>query len=196
MNDAPVRLAVILGSTRDGRFGDKVAGWFVQSLEPRSDFDVDFIDLREAALPATQSGAHPKSGRYGDATRSFAERIAAADAYVFVTPEYNHGYPAALKLAIDSVYAEWGAKPASFVSYGGLSGGVRAVEQLRQVLVELHVVPVRDAVALPMAWQLVGGDGDLVDNELLAGSVKTMLDTLRWWALALRDARTGRPYAA
>lgn len=82
------------------------------------------------------------------------------------------------------------------MSYGGLSGGVRGVEQLRQVLVELHVVPIRDAVALPMAQRLFDGDGELVDDGIVAASVKMMLDTLRWWALALREARAARPYAA
>jgi NAD(P)H-dependent FMN reductase len=120
--------------------------------------------------------------------------VASADAFVFVTPEFNHGYPASLKSALDAVYVEWAAKPATFVSYGGAAGGVRAVEQLRQVLVELHAVPIRDAVLLPLARQLFDTEGTLIDPEGLAPSVKATLDHLLWWAHALRAARCEAPY--
>jgi NAD(P)H-dependent FMN reductase len=102
---------------------------------------------------------------------------------------------AIIKSALDLVYTEWQAKPASFVSYGGISGGIRAVEQLRQVLVELHMVPVRDAVVLPMAPSLFGDDGRLVDARELDVSASLMLDRIAWWAQTLREARLARPYA-
>lgn len=102
---------------------------------------------------------------------------------------------AIIKSALDLVYTEWQAKPASFVSYGGISGGIRAVEQLRQVLVELHMVPVRDAVVLPMAPRLFGDDGRLVDARELDVSASLMLDRIAWWAQTLREARLARPYA-
>ena len=192
----PHRLAVIVASTREGRLGDRVAGWFADLARQHPAFTVDVVDLAEANLPAVQSGAHPKSGRYSPAVAAFAERIGAADAFVLVTPEYNHGYPASLKTALDAVYAEWVAKPAGFVSYGGVSGGVRAVEQLRQVLGELHVVAIRDGVALPMAARMFDEDGELIDDGTVSTAAKLMLDRLEWWTAALRTARERTPYAA
>jgi NAD(P)H-dependent FMN reductase len=186
---APLRIAVIIASTRQERFAETVGQWFAGEVAKLEDVELDVIDLRHVSLPPVQSADHPRTGRYGELVAAFAERIAAADGFVFVTPEYNHGYPAPLKAALDSVYAEWAAKPATFVSYGGAGGGIRAVEQLRLVLVELHVVPVRDAIALPMARQLFDDDGSLHDSERLAPSVKLTLDRLLWWAAALRTAR-------
>lgn len=192
----PHRLAVIVASTREGRLGDRVAGWFADLARQHPEFSVDVVDLAEVGLPAVQSGAHPKSGRYSPAVQAFAERIGAADAFVVVTPEYNHGYPASLKTALDAVYAEWVAKPAGFVSYGGVSGGIRAVEQLRQVLGELHVVAIRDGVALPMAARMFDEDGELIDDGTVSTAAKLMLDRLEWWTAALRTAREHTPYAA
>jgi NAD(P)H-dependent FMN reductase len=179
----PLQLAVIVGSTREGRFGDTVARWFVNQARPHPDLLVDVIDLAEAGLPAVMS-------RQPDpASRAFAGRIDRADCFVVVTPEYNHGYPAPLKQAIDLVHAPWRRKPVGFVSYGGVSGGLRAVEQLRQVFAELHATTVRDSVSFPQAWTLFDGSGDLVDPDGATAAAKTLLDELTWWASALRTAR-------
>ena len=125
----------------------------------------------------------------------FAERIARADGFVVITPEYNHGYPGTLKNALDLVNAEWRAKPMGFVSYGGPAGGVRAVEQLRQVAVELHLVPLRDAVAIPMARSAFGDGGAPADPDgFIADSLETMLERLVWWSRALAAARRAAPY--
>ncbi len=194
--DAALRLLILIGSTREGRLGDTVARWVAGVAEQRDDVDVDLLDLRDAELPSVQSAAHPRSGRYPERVRAFAERVAAADAYLLVTPEYNHGYPASLKLALDAVYAEWAAKPAAIVSYGGLSGGVRATEQLRQVLGELHVVAIRDGVAIPRAGGRFDGDGELLDDGVAAASAKVMLDRLTWWGRVLRAGRALEPYGA
>jgi NAD(P)H-dependent FMN reductase len=121
-------------------------------------------------------------------------RIAEADAFVVVTPEYNHGYAAPLKSLIDSVVAEWQAKPVAFVSYGGASGGLRAVEQLRLVFAELHAVTMRDAVSFASAWEQFDGAGALREPDRAEQSMATMLGRLRWWATALRDARKVTPY--
>ncbi|MCE7011111.1 NAD(P)H-dependent oxidoreductase [Kibdelosporangium philippinense] len=169
-----LRLAVVLGSTRAGRFGPTIARWFATHASHHPDMDVDVIDLLDAP--------------------DFTERIAAADAYVIVTPEYNHGYPAPLKHAIDLCYTEWHAKPVGFVSYGGLSGGVRAVEQLRQVFAELHAVTIRDSVSFAGAHAQFDRDGNPKDPSPCAIAAKGMLDQLAWWAHALRDARAVRPY--
>ena len=139
----PPRLAVIVGSTREGRFAPTVANWFVDQARTRADIDIDVIDLADARPAAV----YPASAR--DAVDAYAERIDRADGFVVVTPEYNHGYPASLKQAIDLAHHEWRAKPVAFVSYGGMAGGLRAVEQLRQVFAELHATTVRDTRQLP-----------------------------------------------
>lgn len=186
----PYRLAVIVGSNREGRFGHNVAAWFVEQAGRRVDVVVDEIDIDAFDLPA----------RYGSAGQAalagFTDRLGAADAFVVVTPEYNHSYPAALKQAIDFANAEWHAKPVGFVSYGGVSGGLRAVEHLRAVFAELHAVTLRDTVSLHNYPQLFGGDGRLLDPAPVNGAAKKMLDSLAWWAFALRRAREEHPYAA
>lgn len=184
--DPPLRLAVIIGSTREKRFAPTVAGWFIEQLRDRDDFELDLVDLLDAALPDRLMATDD------EAVRAFRRRIDRADAFVIVTPEYNHGYPAALKQAIDVGYAEWRAKPVGFVSYGGMSGGLRAVEQLRLVFAELHATTIRDCVSLHNPWSMADGAA-LVGAEIAAS---TMLDQLSWWGAALRHARTTTPYAA
>ncbi|MCQ8774726.1 NADPH-dependent FMN reductase [Streptomyces telluris] len=193
----PTRLAVIVGSTRKDRFGPVVADWFTAHARERADLDVDVIDLAEADLPHVlegpgEDGTHPSA-----AVRAFAARIDRADVFAVITPEYNRGYPAALKQAIDSVYTEFHAKPVGFVSYsGGATGGVRAVEQLRSVFAELHTVTLRDGVAIPSAYAAFDDDGQPRDTEGVNGAAKKLLDQLLWWAVALREARARSPYTA
>ena len=126
------------------------------------------------------------------AAREFMAAHGAAEAFVVVTPEYNHGYPAALKSLIDSVGAEWQAKPVAFVSYGGASGGLRAVEQLRLVFAELHAVTIRDSVSFASAWEQFDETGKLRHPERADRSMATLLNRLHWWAVALRNARRRR----
>lgn len=155
---------VVLGSTRQGRFGDRVARWFLEASRERDDLRLELVDLRDWPLPFFDGAAPPATGRYADpAQRAWAAQVARADAYVLVTPEYNHGYPAVLKNALDTVYAEWGGKPVGFVGYGGPGGGIRAVEQLRQVVVELGMVPLREQVALARAYAAFDESGRLRD---------------------------------
>lgn len=191
---ALLRVAAIVASTREGRLADAVAAWFLGVAAARPAIEVDLIDLALTPLPDRLPERHPRRGGYGDDVVPFAERIAGADAFVVITPEYNHGYPGALKNALDLVNAEWRAKPVAFVSYGGVAGGVRAVEQLRQVAVELHMAPLRDAVAIPMARRAFSG-GALADPDgRIADDAATMLDRLTWWARALAEARRAAPY--
>ena len=131
-----------------------------------------------------------------DESPSVQQRIAEADAFVVVTPEYNHGYPAPLKALIDSVGAEWRGKPVAFVSYGGISGGLRAVEQLRLVFAELHTVTMQNSVSFASAWEQFDGDGILLEPARAQRSMSTLLAQLYWWAIALRNARTAIPYAS
>ncbi|HEU4642677.1 MAG TPA: NAD(P)H-dependent oxidoreductase [Gemmatimonadaceae bacterium] len=183
MSESNLRIGVIIGSTREGRFGDTVARWFGDFARRRGDMDVDVIDLAEAGLPAIHRQERPP------AVQEFAERVAAADAFVVITPEYNHAYPASLKLAIDWLKLEWRRKPVAFVSYGGISGGLRAVEQLRLVFAELHAMTVRDTVSFHMARGQFDDAGQPKDAAVVERAATIMLDEVAWWARALRDAR-------
>jgi NAD(P)H-dependent FMN reductase len=194
----PVRLAVIVGSVREGRFGPVVSTWFAGEAERHGGFAaVDVIDLADHELPLVFPEVHtrlaPETSRV---LADLAGRLAAADAFVVVTPEYNHSFPASLKNAIDWFRTEWQAKPVGFVSYGGASGGLRAVEQLRQVFAELHTVTVRDSLSFHSAWERFGQDGAPLDAEGTSTAAKAMLGQLGWWATALREARERRPYGS
>jgi NAD(P)H-dependent FMN reductase len=186
MSEDQLRLAVIVGSVRTGRFAPVVANWFVPLAESRADFKPDVIDLADFDLPVHLDG--------GGDTAEYAKRIDVADAFVVVTPEYNHGYPGSLKIAIDTVRDEWKAKPVAFVSYGGAAGGLRAVQQLKTVFTELQAVPVREGVPLAFVHDRFDEYGDLRDGEKMASIAHSMLDQLAWWGSALRRARgNGRP---
>ena len=188
--DTPIRVAIIIGSTREGRFGPTVARWFAEGAVQRPDMLVEVVDLAELDLPA----AYPK--HFGPEVQAYLARLDAADAFVVVTPEYNHSFPAALKQAIDLGKREWQAKPVAFVSYGGMSGGLRAVEHLRQVFAELHAVTMRDTVSFHNFRQQFDQSGQPIDGVGTGAAAKAMLDQLAWWAIALRTARAERPYAA
>lgn len=197
MSESPYQLAVILGSVRSGRFGPVAANWFIRQAQKRGDVVVDLIDLAETPLPVTGQVTPVVTGVYESAdVRAYAERIGRADAFVIVTPEYNHGYPGALKVAIDAVNPEWHAKPVAFVSYGGISGGLRAVEQLRQIFGELHTVTIRETVSFAMCHGKFDEDGEPLESGPVNQAAKVLLDQIGWWARALRDARAARPYGA
>jgi NAD(P)H-dependent FMN reductase len=172
-----MKIGVIYGSTRVGRFCDRVAAWTYLKIAAHNGFEAETID----PLHLTND-------------EELRQRLAACDGFVVVTPEYNHGYPAPLKSLIDSIGAEWQAKPVGFVSYGGASGGLRAVEQLRQVFAELHAVTIRDSVSFAGAWEQFDEAGALLRPERAERSMAAMLDRLRWWANALRVARNAEPY--
>lgn len=189
MSSERLRLAVIIGSVREGRFAPTVANWFVGHAEQRDDMDIEVIDLAETPLPVVLTD------QPGPAA-ALTQGLAASDAFVVVTPEYNHGYPASLKSAIDWHHEEWQAKPIGFVSYGGLAGGLRAVEQLRPVFAEVHAITVRDTVSFHNAWAAFDAEGQPKDPDGCNAAAKTMLDQLAWWGTVLRDARTAHPYKA
>jgi NAD(P)H-dependent FMN reductase len=182
-----LNIAVLAGSVRSGRFCPVVTRWFIEQAEARDDVLVDRIDLGDFELPADMSGNHDSA--------SFAERIGAADAFVVVTPEYNHSYPGPLKTAIDTVGPRWQAKPVAFVAYGGLSGGLRAVEALRLVFAEVHAATIRDTVSFHGAWDQFDGDGRPHDLNAANAAAATLVDKLVWWGRALRTARREEPYA-
>lgn len=189
-HDSSLQLAVVVASTRDGRLGSTIARWFVDQCASRTELDVDLVELAELGLPAVLPRTRD------DAVIAWAQRVDRADAIVVVTPEYNHGYPAPLKQAIDLVHREWFAKPVAFVSYGGISGGLRAVEQLRLVFAEVHATTIRNTVSFHDAWQRFHASGEPVEPDGCNAAAKLMLDQLVWWGSALRAARAARPYAA
>ncbi|WP_052848288.1 NADPH-dependent FMN reductase [Streptomyces avicenniae] len=182
-----LKVALIIGSVREGRFGTVVARWFADLAARHGGIDVDIVDLADTPLALTmRGGGHEELGA----------RLTAADAFVVVTPEYNHSFPAGLKNMIDWYNHEWHAKPVGFVSYGGLSGGLRAVEQLRTVFAELHAVTVRDTVSFHGVWNHFDTDGFLTEPKGPTDAATGMLNRLAWWAHALREARATTPYVS
>jgi len=178
---APLRIAVIVGSTREGRVGGDVAGWFLAIARQRADVDLTVLDLAEFDFPQSYpEAATPQM-------TSFTTAVERADGYVIVTPEYNRSFPASLKQAIDYAYDEWHAKPVGFVSYGCRGRGHYAVSALRVVFTELHTTTVRDEVGI----DLLAPRSDKDERTVTA-----MLDQLTWWARALREARAAHPYIA
>lgn len=184
---APLRLTLVIGSSRQGRFAPTVADWFHRQATARPDLTVGVVDVGELDLPHTFGASAPGAAE----TRA---ALAEADAFVVVTPEYNHSYPAALKNLIDAHGREWQAKPVGFVSYGGISGGLRAVEHLRGVFAELHSVTVRDTVSFHNPWRNSAAQDDPIATADAEAAAKTLLDQLVWWGEALRVARAARPY--
>lgn len=189
MTQNKLQLAVMLGSARDGRFCDTVADWAVSAITVDGRFTPDVIDPRSLDLTAW------RGDRKGPLAEALRARLAQAEACLVVTPEYNHGYPAALKALIDLTARELQAKPVAFVSYGGLSGGLRAVEQLRPVFAELHAVTLRDTVSLAAAWRQFDAAGALIEPEAPSQALATLLNRLAWWAESLRQARCEKPYS-
>jgi NAD(P)H-dependent FMN reductase len=186
-----LNIQVILGSTRENRFGIQPAEWIVKKLQNNSNVEVELIDLRDWNLPFFNEAVSPSmnNGNYTDPLAAkWAQKIGEADGYIWVAPEYNHGYSAVLKNALDYVYREWHKKPVSFVAYGTV-GGARAVEQLRQVAVELQMAPIRQAVHIQNFWSLLDSNGKL-NFEGLEKSADDMIENLIWWGQALKKART------
>jgi len=183
-----INVALVYGSTREGRFCDTVANWTAERIVRSEAFNLDLID---PAAPRLAAAAPDAGGR-----AALKGRLDRADAFVIVTPEYNHGYPAPLKALIDQANAEWRAKPVGFVSYGGISGGIRAVEQLRLVFAELHAVTMRDGVSFANAWTQFDNAGQPVAPEGVNAAMSTMLARLSWWAIALRNARQASAYGS
>lgn len=194
------KLVIIVGSVREGRFGPMAASWVAGRAREHSGFDIDIVDLADYDLPLALPADSPKlAGDSYQRPESMAEltrRLEAADAFILVTPEYNHSYPASLKAAIDWHFTQWAAKPVAFVSYGGVAGGRHAVLHLENVLTELHAVTIREGLSFPNYYLNFDFENGQPRDEMAAGFAKTMLDQLDWWATALRAARQRVPYPA
>src|ERR1700691_382618 len=171
-------LTVIVGSIRPGRAGQPIAEWFIDRARAHGGFDVEVADLAKIRLPLMEEPNHPRLRQYtSQHTREWSAQIDRADAIVFVTPEYNYGYPATIKNAIDYLHQEWKDKPAGFVSYGGVAAGTRAVQQLKQVITTLKIVPVFESENIPFHTQFIR-DGRFHANDVLEQAVPAMLDAL------------------
>ncbi|MFZ0248692.1 MAG: NADPH-dependent FMN reductase [Acidimicrobiales bacterium] len=187
-------LQVITGTTREGRFSERVAAWVMGRLEGHDAFEPELVDLRDHPLPFFDGDAPARTGRdYADeAVTRFSRVIDRADGYVILTGEYNHGYPAVLKNALDSTFVEWRRKPVAYVGWGN-TGGARAIEQLRAVAVEFEMAPLRHAVhVLPDVLIAVRQAPDPADPALFApldARLDTLADDLAWWMRALASAR-------
>jgi NAD(P)H-dependent FMN reductase len=190
-------LAVIIGSTRPGRAGLPIGQWFVEHARRQGGFSVEVADLAEIRLPLLDEPNHPRLRRYlHQHTKDWSARIDRADAVVIVTPEYNYGYPAAVKNALDYLHEEWQYKPVGFVSYGGVAAGTRAVQQLKQVVTTLKMVPVTESVNIPFHASLMDEDGRFQGSEAADQAADAMLDELARVEAALRPLRTDAARAA
>lgn len=188
-------LQIIVASTRPGRVGLPVAQWVAEAARAHNGFDVEIIDLAELGLPFMDEPHHPRLRQYvHQHTLEWSRIVDRADAYVFVTPEYNHSYNAVLKNALDFLHQEWAYKPAGLVSYGGVAAGTRAVQALKPVLNALRLSVAADAVNIPFPFEDVT-DGVYQPNELVEASAKSMLDELRKLSGPLSSLRAESPVA-
>lgn len=198
--DNTIKIKVIVGSTRQNRFSEKPAQWIFEEAEKMEGVEVEMLDLRDYPMPFFDEPTSPSmlGGKYSnEVVKKWAEKITDGDAFIVITPEYNHGYSAVLKNAFDVIYPEWNKKPIGFVSYGSALGA-RAVEQLRQVAIELQMAPIRNAIHIPFDIFLAAmmGKGP-VGNEMfkpisdnpMGDKLKIFFDDILWWAKALKKAR-------
>ncbi len=175
----PPTLQIVIASTRPGRVGLPVARWFADEATRHGGFAVEVVDLAEVALPFFDEPHHPRLRRYEhEHTRRWSATVSRADAFAFVVPEYNFGFNAVIKNALDFLHHEWHYKPVGFVSYGGVSGGTRAVQMLKQVVTTVKLVPLAEAVSLPFVAELLGPDGGVEPNDTMTAAASSMLDEL------------------
>lgn len=185
-----LHIKIIIGSTRQNRFSEKPARWIFAEAKKKTGVEAELLDLRDYPMPFFDEAVSPGMAEEAYANEVVARwrtKIKEADAYIIVTPEYNHGYPAVLKNALDYVYHEWNNKPVGFVSWGGVAGA-RSVEQLRQVSIELEMAPIRNAIHIPNFWALLDEHGNL-KTDSLQKSADNFFNQLIWWAGALKTAR-------
>ena len=201
-NIQPIKIKIIVGSTRQGRFSEKPSNWILEEAKKLEGVDAELLDLRDYAMPFFEDPMSPSmaKGNYSNkVVKKWAEKINEGDAFIIVTPEYNHGYPAVLKNAMDVIYPEWNRKPVGFVSYGS-AVGARSVEQLRQVAVELQMAPIRNAIHIPIDIFMAAmmGKGPIgsemfkpIHESPFGDPVERFFNDILWWARALKAARGG-----
>lgn len=186
-----MKIQVILGSTRPNRASEKVAAWVMEEAKKVDGFEFELLDLKDFNLPFYDEPKSVKgiNGQYGhEEVKQWSKKISEGDGYIFVTPEYNHGYSAVLKNALDWLYDEWNDKPAAFVSYGGVAAGTRAVQQLVMVFRELQMIPLRDGVHLPFVWNAFDESGAFKPGYH-EPDLKPLFEGLKKWVPLLAQAR-------
>jgi NAD(P)H-dependent FMN reductase len=185
------KVQIIIASTRPTRIGPKVADWITRLAREHGGFEeVQVVDLAEENLPMMDEPHHPRLRNYTHQhTKDWSAKVDSADAYIFVMPEYNYGFTAPLKNAIDYLNHEWAYKPVGLVSYGGVAAGTRAAQMIKQVLTTLKMVPLVEAVSIPFVHSLINEDDELAANDIMLSAAKDMLDELRRVSDALRPLR-------
>ena len=185
-----LKLKIIIGSTRPGRVGPVIAKWIYDAAIEHGKFDVELVDLVDMALPLLDEAAHPKARQYAnEPTKRWSASVDSADAFLFVTPEYDYFPPAALINAIQALMLEWFYKPAGVVSYGGISGGLRSAQVLRQLLSNLNMHAHPQVVPVPNFPQFIGDEGLFRPNEPMVVGLNGLLDELYLWTEALQPLR-------
>jgi NAD(P)H-dependent FMN reductase len=183
-------LQIFIVSTRPGRKGEAIARWFEQQARAHGTFEIEMVDLAEVNLPMLDEPEHPRLRKYQhEHTKQWSARVSRADAFVFVTPEYNYSSPPTLVNAIDYLVHEWAYKPVGFVSYGGVSGGTRSVQMTKMLVSSLKMVPLVEAVTLPFFSKHFAADGTFAPDETQAKAAAAMLDELLRWTGALKTLR-------
>ena len=187
-----LRLQTIICSTRPGRVGPSIAKWFNEFANADGRFESELVDLAEFQLPVYNEPNHPRLQKYEhDHTKAWSKSVDAADAYVYVIPEYNYCPPPSFTNALDYVYTEWNYKPCGFVSYGGVSGGLRSAQLAKQLVTTLKMMPMMEGVMVQMPWNLLDENKVFQASEHHEGSGKAMLEELEKWASALQSIRKG-----
>ena len=189
------KLQIIVASTRDGRSGHRVGEWFLEQAREHGTFDIEVVDLADVDLPLFDEPRHPRFAQYEHShTKAWSEIVRRADAYVFVTPEYDHAPPASLVNALQFLSREWAYKAAGFVSYGGVSAGTRGVQITKEILTSLKIMPVPETVAIPFFAQHIDkATGVFEPGPTQAQGAALMLDELLKWTTALETLRAPRP---
>ena len=185
-----LNLKIIIASTRPGRKGPAIASWFYDIALQHKELNVELVDLAVVNLPFLDEFRHPMMQQYEHQhTRDWSATINAADLFVVVTSEYNYSFPAPLKNALDFLYKEWNYKPIGFVSYGGVSGGIRAVQMLKQVVTAQKMMPIPESVNIPHFLKYIDEQGKFNGDPGLEKSANDMLVALNQWAIALKTMR-------
>jgi NAD(P)H-dependent FMN reductase len=185
-----LKLHVIIASTRPGRVGPTIGKWFFDSARRHGGFEVELVDLADQSLPLLDEPNHPRLRKYTHQhTTDWSTKVDSADAFVFVTPEYNYSSPPSLMNALDYLFHEWSYKPVGFVSYGGPVGGTRSVQMTKQLVTSLKMMPLQEGVAIAVFSQYIDKDGVFVPIEAHEKSATMMLDELKRWATALKPMR-------
>ena len=194
-NPLMYNLKIIIASTRPGRKGPALANWIFDVAKKHTEFSVELLDLAEINLPFLDEPNHPRFQKYTkEHTKKWSATIAAADAFIFVTPEYNFGYPATLKNALDFLYNEWTYKPVAFVSYGGIAGGTRSMQALKQVISAMNMVPVVEAVNVPFFTKYIDEQNKFNADEGINKAAGGMMKELLKWTETLHQMRNKKPH--